>query len=202
MSKIDTVILAAGMSKRLGFNKLCVRLNGKAVVRRTVEVFVENRLPGKIVVVTGFQRERVEQELAGLPIDLVHNPGYEEGMSTSLKAALPHVTGADLVLFHLGDKPFVGAGTIRTVLESYEKERRCFTVPVYQGVKGHPVLMENDAYASTVRGIEGDRGLRGVVEAHGAETLFVEADEGVIMDVDTEEDIALLRRRGYIVEKG
>jgi len=51
-----------GASRRLGFNKLCIRVNGEAVVRRTARLFLEAGT-GDIVVVTGFERDKVEREL-------------------------------------------------------------------------------------------------------------------------------------------
>jgi molybdenum cofactor cytidylyltransferase len=201
MLQIDTIILAAGTSRRLGFNKLCVRVDGKPVVRRTVEAFVESGVAGNIIVVTGFEREKVEREIEDLPVALVHNPRYREGMASSLKAGLARATGAECVCLHLGDKPFVNSATIRLIVAAYDAERR-IVVPVHEGVKGHPVVMDVRKYAASLDAIEGDRGLRDIVEKHSAETLFVETGIGAVLDLDTEEQIAFLKRRGYTVEKG
>lgn len=200
--KIDTVILAAGESRRLGFNKLCLRVNGKAAVRRTVELFLENGPGGKLMVVTGFEAERIEGELAGLSVIFVHNELYSSGMSSSVKTILPYVTEADLVLFHLGDKPFVAPEIIRNIEKCYGADGSSIVVPVHEGVKGHPVLINVRRYLSDACAIKGDRGLRDVIDEHVKETFFFEGGEGVVLDMDTEEDISLLRRRGYIIEKG
>ena len=63
IKRIVAVVLAAGSSKRLGFNKLCVRVNGEAVVKKTVGLFTA--AVDEIVVVTGFEAERIENELSG-----------------------------------------------------------------------------------------------------------------------------------------
>ncbi len=205
MSKIATVILAAGASTRLGFNKLCTRLNGKAVVRKTVEVFLESRPDDEIIVVTGFERERVERELRALPVKCVYNPSHKEGMSSSVKAALPHLQKTELVLFHLGDKPFIEPPAIHRIIESYGRDGMRIVVPVHEGIKGHPVLMDTKSikrYLPVEGSLEGDVGLRDIIEKHGEETLFVEGGEGAVLDLDTEEDIVFLRRRGYTIEKG
>ena len=121
MESMCTIILAAGASKRLGFNKLCVRVNGEAVVRRTARLFIEAGT-GEVVVVTGFEREKVEGELKGLPITFVHNERYEDGMSASIRAALSVIRHDGLALFHLGDKPFVEVEVIGRVVRAYEAE--------------------------------------------------------------------------------
>jgi len=185
----------------MGFNKLCIRVNGEAMVRRTTRLFIEAGA-GDITVVTGFERERVEEELSGLPVKFVHNRRHEEGMSASIKAALPVVAGSDLVLFHLGDKPFVALGVIRGVMEAGRAGEGSIVVPVHRGIPGHPVLIDMRRHGDAVHAVEGPGGLRDVIGAAGADVRFIEGGEGAILDLDTEEDVANLERRGYRVEKG
>jgi len=201
MKRIATVILAAGASRRLGFNKLCVRVNGEAVVRKTVGLFMTAGM-GDIVVVTGFEAERIERELLGLPVTFVHNERHQDGMSASIKAALPVIEAADLAMFHLGDKPFVEPEGIVKVLDSYGRRDASIIVAAHGGIKGHPVLVDLRRHREAMGAIEGEGGLRDMIDAAHGETLFVEAGEGSILDLDTEEDLALLERRGYKIEKG
>jgi molybdenum cofactor cytidylyltransferase len=203
MASIATVILAAGASKRLGFNKLCVRVNGEAVIRRTVRLFMQAG-SSEIAVVTGFERERVEKELSGLPVSFFHNERHEDGMSASIRAALPFISRAGAVLFHLGDKPFVEPAVIDLVTGTYgADEGNCsIVVPVHDGVPGHPVLVDMRRHLEAVGAGEGAFGLRDVIAAAGDRVRMVEGGEGCVLDLDTEEDIAFLERRGYSIEKG
>ncbi len=201
MEKICTVILAAGASKRLGFNKLCMTVNGEAVVRRTVRLFLEAGA-GKVVVVTGFEKDRVKSVLDGLPVMFAHNEHHEDGMSASIKAALPLIRHADVVLFHLGDKPFIEAATIARVMAAHEAGEGSIVVPVHEGVKGHPVLLDMRKHFGEICGIAGEWGLRDVIAAAGDEVCCVEGGEGSLLDLDTTEDIACLKGRGYTIEKG
>jgi CTP:molybdopterin cytidylyltransferase MocA len=57
-------------------------------------------------------------------------------------------------------------------------------------------------YFEEMRTLEGDTALRPIIERHSQDILYVEGDEGILLDLDTEEDIDLLRRRGYRIEKG
>ncbi|OPY69453.1 MAG: Molybdenum cofactor cytidylyltransferase [Syntrophorhabdaceae bacterium PtaU1.Bin034] len=201
MLRITTIILAAGASRRLGFNKLCVRLNGEAVIRRTVRLFMETQA-SRIVVVTGFEKERVERELAGLPVIFAHNERHEEGMSGSIRAALPEISASDLAFFHLGDKPFFDPGIIDRMIKMYETEKYPIIISVHNGIKGHPVLVDVGKHWSAIAAVEGEGGLREVVAAHPGDVRFIEGGEGSILDLDTDDDISLLIRRGYTVEKG
>ncbi len=201
MFELSTVILAAGASRRLGFNKLCVKVNGEAVVRRTVRMFLEAHA-GEVVVVAGFERERVEQELTGLPVRFAHNARYPEGMSTSVRAAVPLIAGSDVALFHLGDKFLIGPDAIRRVIGMFEEQARSIVIGSHDGVKGHPVLVDMRKYRAEVSAVEGEGGLRDVIAAHAADVCLVECGEGAVLDLDTRDDIAGLIRRGYTIEEG
>lgn len=199
--EIDTVILAAGSSTRLGFNKLCLMLDGEPVIRKTVRRFLELN-EGRVLVVTGFERERVERLLHDLPLILVHNPEYAGGMSTSVRAVLPLLDKSHGVFFHLGDKPLVREETLRTMTAEYRKGGHSIIVPVHRGERGHPVLIDVSRYTADMESLAGDAGLRAILESHHRDILYVEADEGAVLDLDTEEEIDKVRRRGHTVEKG
>jgi molybdenum cofactor cytidylyltransferase len=200
MRTFSTVILAAGASRRLGYSKLTLKINGEAVIHRTVRLFVETD-GGPVTVVTGFEKEALEKELSDLPVFFAHNPTHEMGMSASVKAALPMIKGADLALFHLGDKPFITINVIRGVLMAYDTANRGIIVPVHQGINGHPVLINVKKYHTALELVEGDGGLRDIIAANGEDVLFLESGEGVVLDLDKEDDVMFLRRRGYSIEK-
>jgi len=198
---IDTVILAAGSSSRLGSNKLFLCVDGEPVLTRTLRMFLELQL-GTVFVVTGFERERVEQLLQDVPVVLVHNSSYPAGMSTSVRAALPYLDADHGLFLHLGDKPFVKRETLGKMIEPFATGTHPIIIPVYQGQKGHPALIDVMPYLEEMRTLEGDTALRPIIERHSQDILYVEGDEGILLDLDTEEDIDLLRRRGYRIEKG
>ncbi len=201
MLKLSTVILAAGASRRLGFNKLCVRINGEAVVHRTVRTFLEAGA-GEVVVVTGFEKERVEEALADLAVRFAHNDRYVEGMSTSVRAVLPLVDESAVVLFHLGDKCLIEGAAIRRAVDAFEAQSASIVVGAHEGTRGHPVLVDMHTHGAEVSAVTGEGGLRDVVARHAADVRLVECGEGAVLDLDTEDDIARLIRRGYTIEKG
>jgi molybdenum cofactor cytidylyltransferase len=200
MANLSSVILAAGASRRLGYSKLMLRVDGETVVRKTVGLFLKADA-GEIVVVTGFEKETVERALEGLPVKFVHNPCYDSGMSASVRAALPLIEDSDLALFHLGDKPFVSVDAIHRVIQAFRNGKHHIVAPLHDGTTGHPVLIDLRTYRDAMGRVEGENGLKSLLTRYRDDVLLLESDEGTILDVDTEEDIVLLRRRGYIVEK-
>jgi molybdenum cofactor cytidylyltransferase len=82
---IAAVVLAAGRSSRMGGpNKLLATIRGRPLVGIVAEAALASKAR-PVIVVTGHQRERVEAALAGLPVRLVHNPHFADGLGTSLK---------------------------------------------------------------------------------------------------------------------
>ena len=88
---IAALVLAAGRSTRMGaVNKLIAEIGGKPLVRIAAEQALASRA-APVIVVTGHQRAEVEAALDGLPVRLVHNPDYADGLGTSLKAGIAAV---------------------------------------------------------------------------------------------------------------
>ncbi len=110
----------------------------------------------------------------------VENPFHDRGMSTSIKAALPYIEDADGVFFHLGDKPFVDKQVIPRMVKRYMQDGPGIIVPVYKGQNGHPVLVDIKRYMDEMKSLEGDMGLRGLIERHIEDVLTIEGDEGSI----------------------
>jgi molybdenum cofactor cytidylyltransferase len=197
---IDTVILAAGSSTRLGCNKLFLALNGEPVLLRALRPFLDLKM-GKVFVVTGFEHQRIETLLKELPVVLVYNGSFEEGMSTSVKAVLPFLDMTHGLFLHLGDKPFVKGEMLQRMIASFAEGSHSIILPAYQGQRGHPALIDVRHYVDEMCALEGDSALRAIVEKHSQDILYIEGDEGILLDLDTEDDIDLLRRKGYTIEK-
>lgn len=206
MKKIYSVILAAGTSSRLGFNKLIVKIDGKSVISRAVEPFCFDGVD-RIFVVTNPDRDDISRELeliasCSSPVTFVRNVNYRHGMSSSVKAALPFVEDAAAIFFHLGDKPFIKRELVSRMLDKYLKDDSRIIIPEYEGERGHPVLMQTGWYLEEMKLLEGDRGLREIVDKHREDVVFIKGDEGSVLDIDTVETIDILAKRGYRVEKG
>ena len=201
MKGFSAVILAAGVSKRLGFNKLTLKINGESTLRKALFPFISAGI-GKVFIVTGIQSQRIREELTGYTVEFIENKNYALGMSTSVKASLPFITDEEGVFFHLGDKPFLEKEMLYRMIDVYREDRRKIIVPVFNREKGHPVLMNVNLYSGEIRSLQGDKGLREIIEKHMEDVIFIKGNEGVLFDIDTIEDIERLEERGHIIEKG
>jgi len=206
MQKIYAVILAAGTSSRLGFNKLTVKIDGRPVVAKAIEPFCIEAIEKIFVVINpeaGDVRREIEKNLAFSlsNFTFIENFHYKDGMSSSVKAALPFIKDADAVFFHLGDKPFIKRKTINNMLDMYLREGVPILIPEYKNKKGHPVLVKIKPYFEEMKGLKGDKGLREIIDKHTEDVVFIKGDEGSVFDIDTVETIDTLNERGHKIEK-
>ena len=185
---VGVVVLAAGAGERLGGGKLLLPLEGQPLVRRAV-ITALTAARSKVVVVLGHGAGRVAAALEGLAVDLAINSGYRQGLSTSLRtglAALPPRNRA--ALFVLADQPGVTPEVIRQLIDAYRPGGKKIIVPVYQGRRGNPVLIDRSLWPHLLA-LQGDVGAREIIRAHPEEVLPVPVPcPGILQDIDTRDD--------------
>jgi molybdenum cofactor cytidylyltransferase len=194
MMTVAGVILAAGRSTRMSpRNKLLEEIGGRPVVARVAETALASGA-SPVVVVTGFEAQRIAEALRGLDVLSVHNPDFAAGLSTSLRAglaALPAKSDGALIL--LGDMPFVEAGDLAALIAAFAaKDRNSICVPARHGRIGNPVLWGR-AYFPEMMRLTGDAGAKLLLEVHREHITEVEAvSDGIFADVDAPSDLARL----------
>lgn len=188
---VAAVVLAAGMSRRMGGpNKLTASVNGKPLVRIAVEAALASRA-GATTVVTGHDADAVAAALAGLPVTLIHNADYADGMSTSLRAGIAAVPAeADGAVVLLGDMPAIDAAAIERVIAAFAPgEGADIVVATAAGQQRNPVLWSRRFFAQLMAQ-QGDKGGREVIAANPAVAVTVELGSPAAADIDTPEDLA------------
>lgn len=114
--KVSAVLVAAGSSTRMGFDKLSFDLGGETVVQRSIRAFAECPLVSEIVLVAGKNRAFLEQQAAACtkPVQVV------QGGATRAESAKNGVLAAhgELVAVHDAARPFVSQAVITAALEA------------------------------------------------------------------------------------
>jgi len=193
--RVAGLLLAAGRSTRMGGpNKLLAEIGGKPLVRLAAEQLSGSQAR-PVIVVTGHEHARVEAVLAGLDLQIVHNPHYVGGLSTSLKtglAAMPQ--DADGVVVCLGDMPQVTSSLIDRLIDTFDPIRNALVVvPTIAGKRGNPVVWSR-RFLPELMGLEGDIGARRLIASYAeAVTEVPIEDEGILVDVDTPEALRAVR---------
>ncbi len=180
---IAGVILAAGGSSRMGKQKVTLAWRGKPIIHKVIESALSAGLC-KVVVVTGYLHEVVEDSLASLPATIVYNASWATGQSTSVKtglAKIPHRCGAVVML--LADQPLVGPFLINSLISAHRTSLSPIIYPFVFGKRTNPVLFDRITFADLLN-LEGDIGGRAIFPKYQCEGQFW-LDEKVIQDIDT-----------------
>ena len=189
---IAAVVLAAGLSRRMGRPKLLLDLGGAPVIRLSVERILAAGLD-EVIVVTPPDAAGIAAALDGLPVRYAVNADPAAGQATSVVAGIHALAPeTDAALIALGDQPTLPADVIPALVRARADTGRPIAAPVYRGERGNPVLFAADMFPELCA-LSGDRGARGVIERDAARVALVPFDVAMPPDLDTPEDYARLR---------
>ena len=189
---ISAIILAAGESRRMGMqNKLLLQIDSEVLIRKFVKS-VSNSLVDAVLVVVGFEAEKIKAVLHDQSVKFVENPSYEEGMTTSIqsgvKASSNESTG---LMICLADMPFAETSDLNLLIQAFNDyqstESSLIIVPVFQGKRGNPVLF-SEVFRDKILTHKGE-GCREIVRQfpHYVKEVSMENDN-LLRDIDTPED--------------
>jgi molybdenum cofactor cytidylyltransferase len=182
---IAGLILAAGESFRMGSDKATLTYRGRTFLELIVQTLREGGLE-RIMVVLGHHAEEIQRQIKIDAAQVVINPDYRSGQTSSLQVGLRSLVADDLeaVLLCLVDHPAVCAETVTRIMATYRQSGAPVVIPTYQGRRGHPVLIGRQVFAELL-GLACDAGADSVVRRYLPATQFVEVeDEGIVVDVD------------------
>jgi molybdenum cofactor cytidylyltransferase len=192
MFKIGAIVLAAGMSRRMGQPKLLLSLKEKPLFRYALEQTIRTKLDPVVLVggqhIINFQREAAD--LQG--IVFLTNKHFSKGMSSSLKMGINQIKDqAEAFMIFLADQPFVPDFVIQSMLQRYYEEKENGTLivrPQYDGALGHPILIDKSLFSEFLK-LEGDQGGKEVLKKYPHETSILSFEHSYWgMDIDTLED--------------
>lgn len=189
---LDAVVPAAGLSSRMSRFKPLAPLSGSTVLEEVVDTL---RRAGvrDVIVVTGHRAEEVEIRAEAVGVRTVRNIRYREGMFTSVQAGVGAIAPDAAGFFLLPvDIPLIRTATIRRLAEAFLCGGRDVIHPLFRSMRGHPPVLSRSLIPAILTS-DGCGGLRTVLDRF--ETSFPNrvgevavADEGVLQDMDTDED--------------
>lgn len=181
-ARCGAIILAAGQSRRMGFNKLLADYRGKPLVAHVADAVLAADLPA--IVMLGHAEQQVRAALASRQLRFVFAEDHHEGMGRSIAAGISAVPPDwQAAIICLGDMPLVPPVLLRRLAEAASPS--AILIPVFEGRRGNPVLWGRDHFheLETLRGDQGAREKFSRLKPYLASIDW--NDDSILTDFDT-----------------
>lgn len=200
---IGAIVLAGGMSTRMGQPKVLLPWsNGKTIIEHIIEQLIRSRVD-QIVVVTGPTHDEVKALLKPMGVKVSYNRSYRTGemlssLKTGLRAMPDHIAATMIVL---GDQPRLQPKVIYKVMKAYAEGEGHLIAPSFQMRRGHPILVSR-RYWPEFFNLPRTGSPRDVINAHQDEIHYINVEtDSVLRDVDTPDDYDQERKRAGLTRK-
>ena len=185
--ELAVILIAAGASKRFGGDdKLLAEYMGKPLIAHALETYTNHEFSRRILVM------RPDADFHKWPqaAEYVHvfNQHAENGMGTSIAAAMAEIGAASHLMIALADMPNIQRQTIAALLHAADTEKSII-IPTYNGRDGHPVVFARCHFAA-LAALNADKGGRAIIQQNPDNVLRIATDDaGVVFDIDTKDDL-------------
>lgn len=187
------VVLAAGMSSRLGNPKQLLIYHGKSLLKHTVDAALQTPMR-PVVVVVGANSDAVKKEIKKMEIVIEENKEWQEGMASSLRCGLEAVQkrsdDVDGIIFMVCDQPYVTQSLLDSLLLAQHETGLPIVASSYEDKLGTPALFHKSFFAELMK-LKGDTGARKLIKQHKELVATVAFPKGII-DIDTRTDYEVL----------
>jgi molybdenum cofactor cytidylyltransferase len=196
-NNISAILLAAGLSSRMGQPKMLLPWGTTTVLGQVVTTFAAAGMD-EIIVVTGATREPIENMVTELakryPVQAVFNPEFEHGeMLSSIQAGLAALDSqTQAALIGLGDQPQVQQETVRKICDTFIQTLSPLVIPSYKNRRGHPWLAARLLW-QRILALPFTTTPRQFLNSYSGQVEYISADQSILQDLDTPADYASLR---------
>ena len=187
--KIGAVVLAAGLSSRMGVQKLLLPWKGKTVIETVVDTLMHSKIT-EIAVVTGRDAEQIASVLKPKPIQVIYNPDFADGnMVTSLRIGLKALRErVDAILMVLADQPQMMGTTVKLLVDEWNLNPDSLCIPSYQMHRGHPWVIPARLW-DKLNSLDSGQTMRDFIRINEKEIRYVVVETPTILaDLDSPED--------------
>jgi len=164
------------------------------LIRRIVQEALKSGV-GNVTVVTGFNNELIEAEIADLKVSQFYNKEWSEGLGASIRNGLSFVTAKNpqlnAVIITMVDQPFVDAAHLKKLADTYDPSRPMIIASAYSGTFGVPVLVDS-YYFSRLKSLQGDEGGKKIFAEYVENIVEIPFFGGAI-DIDEKKDLQSLQ---------
>ncbi len=183
---ISSILLAAGLSSRMGRPKALLDWGGTPLVRYQIEQ-LKGAGADEVIVVLGYRADEIHRAIRDMPVRVMFNPRYQFGRAGSLRlGAKASNRDAEAIVVLNVDQPRP-ASLIRELLDVHETTAAA-TVPVSGGHRGHPVVVSGWLRPELLSAEDETEGLRGILLRHASEVREHPTSDLCLLDINTPEE--------------
>lgn len=189
------LLVAAGLSSRMGAFKPLLGLDGKSLIDHTLETFVSIKA-GYTVIVTGYKSEEIKRHLKGSGVTFIYNQRYAKTeMFESVKLGLKYLHGkCGRIFLCPADIPLVRQFTVEEMHVVMLTRSIGVLKPSYRGKGGHPLLIDTKCIPK-ILSYKGANGLKGALDNGGFNVCTLPMpDPAILVDADTSENMTEMKK--------
>ena len=187
MQKTAILILAAGSASRMGKIKQLLPYKNTTLLEWAIEQALKSTVKD-VFCVLGANKDAIENQLTTKTIEVIYNPNYKDGLSTSIVEGINLLQKHcfDNTLIMLADQPHVTSEYLNSIIETSKNNPSNIIASSYQGSVGVPALFPKK-YFNDLLNLKGDKGAKNFLLQHNNNVIKVNSSQN-LLDIDTPED--------------
>ncbi len=187
---ITAIIMASGLSKRMGENKLLLEFEGVPIIEHTFKEIKKSNIKEVIVI---SQYNEIISLSKKYKFKCIYNDNAAIGQSESIKLGIINSSKCDGYMFFVGDQPLIDSFYIDKIMNEFNKDNEFIIIPKYNNKKGNPVIFPYKKREDLLNLQKDEKGKK-VVNNYD-KIKFVQVSESMLIDIDNKEDYKRLTRR-------
>lgn len=193
-AKVAAVVLAAGVSRRAGRNKLLYEIDEAPLFLKAVHAAVFSEA-SPVFVIVGDHASEFEEAMSDIDVNIIYNPAYRQGIKTSINLGLKSVPNfCDGALLLPADMPNVTPDFINKMIKSFDaKSEKQVVTAQLKGAKSNPVIWSKSLFGVADL-VPENANLRPVLVEHSDYTKTIKGDENILLDVNYPNDLQQLEK--------
>ncbi|RST57800.1 nucleotidyltransferase family protein [Siminovitchia terrae] len=186
--KTAGLLLAAGLSSRMGKLKALLPWEGMPLIQYQIEQMKQAGID-EIIVVLGYKAEYLQKIISTFEIKAVINKNYEYGKSSSIRKGISSLhKEVDGIFISAVDQP-VPSAILKKMKAHLEENEAAVVIPTYEMKRGHPILLHASTKNDLLLVNEETLGLRSVIRKYQQQIAYLEVnDPSILLNFNKQED--------------
>lgn len=185
--KIAALILAAGMSSRMGTAKQLLPYKHTTLLGWTIENAVKSEV-NAVYCILGANAEEIASNISKYNVETIHNQDYQKGLSSSIISGIKHIKTLDYdaVFIMLCDQPGVNDMYINALVSKFKSKPNHIIASRYKNIKGVPAIFPKEQFSNLLN-LKDDKGAKLLLNTSNKLVTTVETPID-LFDIDTPND--------------